>query len=107
MKSQKTAAAMIVQSGRVVAQWVAVSMKIQPRSVPKSVRAPCRGFPWREGHIDLGQTLAQLGIDDNEPSLTEIEKPATVPDLAARAIGGIPSGSARDGLQEGQSAAEG
>ena len=34
-----------------------------------------------EGHIDLSKTMEELGIDDNEPSLTPAEKQATVGDL--------------------------
>ena len=34
-----------------------------------------------EGRIDLSATLESLGIDDNEPSLTAIEKKATLRDL--------------------------
>jgi CubicO group peptidase (beta-lactamase class C family) len=88
MKGQKTAAAMIVQSGKVVDQWGEVAMKIQPRSVRKSFLSALYGIHVAEGHIDLGATLAQLGIDDNAPSLTEIEKQATVLDLL-RARSGV------------------
>jgi len=88
MASQKTAAAMIVQSGKVVDQWGDVSLKIPPRSVRKSFLNALYGIHVAEGHIDLGKTLAQLGIDDNAPALTEIEKQATVLDLL-RARSGV------------------
>src|SRR5262249_27200451 len=85
---QKTAAAMIVQSGKVVDQWGDVAQKIQVRSVRKSFLNALYGIHVAEGHIDLGKSLAQLGIDDNAPSLTEIEKQATVLDLL-RARSGV------------------
>ena len=88
MAKQKTAAAMIVQSGKVVDQWGDVSRKIQVRSVRKSFLNALYGIHVAEGHIDLGKSLAQLGIDDNAPSLTAIEKQATVLDLL-RARSGI------------------
>lgn len=81
MAAQKTAAVMIVQSGKVVDQWGDVSQKIQARSVRKSFLNALYGIHVAEGHIDLGKTLSQLGIDDNAPSLTEVEKQATVLDL--------------------------
>ena len=88
MSTQKTAAVMIVQSGKVVDQWGDVSRKIQPRSVRKSFLNALYGIHVAEGHIDLGKTLYQLGIDDNAPSLTDIEKQATVLDLL-RARSGV------------------
>jgi CubicO group peptidase (beta-lactamase class C family) len=88
MSGQKTAAAMIVQSGRVVDQWGDVSRKIQVRSVRKSFLNALYGIHVAEGHIDLSKSLAQLGIDDNAPSLTDVEKQATVLDLL-RARSGV------------------
>jgi CubicO group peptidase (beta-lactamase class C family) len=88
MANQQTTAVMIVQSGRVVDQWGDVSRKIQVRSVRKSFLNALYGIQVAEGHIDLGKSLAQLGIDDNAPGLTEIEKQATVLDLL-RARSGI------------------
>jgi len=88
MASQKTAAVMIVQSGKVVDQWGDVSLKIPPRSVRKSFLNALYGIHVAEGHIDLGKTLAQLGIDDNAPSLTNVEKQATILDLL-RARSGV------------------
>lgn len=81
MAGKKTAAVMIVQSGKVVEQWGEVARKIPPRSVRKSFLNALYGIHVAEGHIDLGKTLAELGIDDNAPSLSEIEKQATVLDL--------------------------
>ena len=39
------------------------------------------GIAVERKQIDLGKTLAELGIDDNEPSLSAEEKTATVRDL--------------------------
>ena len=81
MASQKTQSVMIVQSGLVVDQWGDVTRKIQPRSVRKSFLNALYGIHVAEGHIDLAKTLDELGIDDNSPSLTPLEKQATILDL--------------------------
>ncbi len=39
------------------------------------------GIAVAEGKINLSDTLEKLGIDDNKPSLTDVEKQATVRDL--------------------------
>jgi CubicO group peptidase (beta-lactamase class C family) len=88
MAGKKTAAVMIIQSGRVVDQWGEVARKIPPRSVRKSFLNALYGIHVAEGHIDLGKTLAELEIDDNAPSLSAIEKQATILDLL-RARSGV------------------
>ena len=72
---------MIVQNGVVVAEWGDVAVKSPAHSVRKSLLSALIGIAVEEGKIDLSSTLEELGIDDNEPSLTEIEKKATVGDL--------------------------
>ena len=88
MAGKKTAAVMIVQSGKVVDQWGDVARKIPPRSVRKSFLNALYGIHVAEGRIDLGKTLAELGIDDNAPTLSAIEKQATILDLL-RARSGV------------------
>ena len=81
--SQKigTTALMVVHRGRVVAQWGDTAAKTPPASVRKSLVSALFGNAIERGGIDLKQTLAELGIDDNEPSLSAEEKTATVRDL--------------------------
>lgn len=81
MATQKTQSVMIVQSGRVVDQWGDVTRKIPVRSVRKSFLNALYGIHVAAGRIDLGKTLGELGIDDNAPSLSSLEKQATVLDL--------------------------
>ncbi len=81
MANQKTQSVMIVQSGKVVDQWGDVSRKIEVRSVRKSFLNALYGIHVAEGDIDLAKTLDELGVDDNAPSLTPVEKQATVLDL--------------------------
>lgn len=80
-RSLDLTAVMIVQGGRVVAEWGDVTRKANVRSVRKSLLGALYGIQVAEGRIDLGRTLGELGIDDNPPSLTEAEKRATVRDL--------------------------
>lgn len=72
---------MVVQDGRIIASWGDVSRKVDVASVRKSLLSALYGIAVSEGRIDLGSTLAELGIDDRPPRLTETEKQATVRDL--------------------------
>lgn len=72
---------MVVQDGKVIASWGDVSRKVNVASVRKSLVSALFGIAVAEGRINLGSTLADLGIDDKPPALTEGEKRATVRDL--------------------------
>ena len=76
-----TTAVMIVQHSVIVDEWGDVAIKSPAHSVRKSLLSALIGIAVDENRIDLSNTLANLGINDNEPSLTEIEKQATVGDL--------------------------
>ena len=71
-------AVMIVQHGLVVADWGDAAERTELYSVRKSLLSALIGIAVAQGKISLNSTLAQLGIDDNAPSLTKIEKQATV-----------------------------
>jgi CubicO group peptidase (beta-lactamase class C family) len=73
--------AMIVQHGAVVAAWGDVAHKSNLHSCRKSLLNSLIGIAVAEGKINLNDTLEKLGIDDKKPSLTEVEKQATVRDL--------------------------
>ena len=93
--TKKTASVMIVQGGRVVDQWGDVDKKIEVRSIRKSFLSALYGIHVAEGHIDLGKTLGEIGIDDMAPELTAVEKQATVLDLL-RARSGVYHAAARE-----------
>jgi CubicO group peptidase (beta-lactamase class C family) len=80
-RTLKPTALMIVQDGRVIAQWGDTSRKVEMASVRKSLLSALYGIAVNEGRINLSASLADLGIDDNEPSLTNDEKTAAVRDL--------------------------
>ncbi|UXN57789.1 serine hydrolase domain-containing protein [Phyllobacterium zundukense] len=79
--SLKPTAIMIVQDGKVIASWGEVSHKVNVASVRKSLLSALYGIAVSERRIDLSSSLADLDIDDKEPSLTATEKTATVRDL--------------------------
>lgn len=74
-------AVMIVHDGRVVAEWGDVRKKVWIHSMRKSVMSALYGIAVARGEVDLRRSLGDLGIDDEPPSLTAIEKTATVRDL--------------------------
>lgn len=76
-----SAAVMIVEDGIVVDAWGDVARNYMIHSMRKPLMSALIGIHVDRGNIRLTKTMAQLGIDDNEPSLTEIEKQATVADL--------------------------
>src|SRR5271156_5545070 len=73
--------AMIVQHGVVVAAWGDIVHKSNLHSCRKSLLNSLIGIAVAEGKINLSDTLEKLGIDDKKPSLTAVEKQATVLDL--------------------------
>jgi CubicO group peptidase (beta-lactamase class C family) len=77
----KPTAVMVVQDGKIVAKWGDISRKVNVASVRKSLLSGLYGIAVSGGRIDLGSTLADLGIDDKPPTLTAAEKRATVRDL--------------------------
>jgi CubicO group peptidase (beta-lactamase class C family) len=76
-----SAAVMIVDDGIVVDAWGDITRKYQCHSMRKSLLSALIGIHVEEGHIYMSKTMEELGIDDNEPSLTLEEKRATVADL--------------------------
>ncbi len=79
--SLKPTAVMVVQDGKVIASWGDISRKVNVASIRKSLLSALYGIAVSEGRIDLGSSLADLGIDDKPPALTATEKHATVRDL--------------------------
>lgn len=74
-------AAAAVHRGVMVVCHGSPSKKVLIRSVRKSLLNALIGIEVKRGRIDLQDTLADLGIDDVAPSLSNAEKSATVGDL--------------------------
>lgn len=77
----KPTAVMVVQDGKVIASWGDVSREVNVASVRKSLLSALFGIAVSEGRVNLGSTLADIGIDDKPPALTAAEKRAVVRDL--------------------------
>jgi CubicO group peptidase (beta-lactamase class C family) len=73
--------AMIIQHGVVVLAWGDIARKSNLHSCRKSLLSSLIGIAVAEGKINLDDSLEKLGIDDKKPSLTAVEKQATVRDL--------------------------
>ena len=71
-------ALMVVAHGVVVVDWGDTIKRTELASVRKSLLSALIGIAVAEKKIDLDNTLARLGIDDNPPALSDLEKQATV-----------------------------
>ncbi len=71
-----TTAVMIVQGGIVVDAWGQTALPLNCHSVRKSLLSALYGPQVANGTIDLDLSLDQLGVNDNEPSLSEEEREA-------------------------------
>jgi len=76
-----SAAVMIVVDGRVLAEWGETARRFNVHSIRKSLLSALYGIYVKEGKINLQSTMAELGIDDNAPSLKAEEERARVIDL--------------------------
>ena len=76
-----SAAFMVVVDGKVLFEYGETARKFSCHSIRKSFLSALYGIYVKKGVINLNSTLGELGIDDGEPSLTEIEKQAEVSDL--------------------------
>ena len=77
----KTVAVMIVQGGKVVDEWGETKRPFKCHSMRKSILSALYGLHVASGKIKRTSTLGKLGIDDNAPSLSDVEKTAIVADL--------------------------
>jgi len=80
-KTIKTSAVMIVLGGQVLDEWGETATRFNVHSIRKSLLTAIYGIHVADGRIDLTKTMGGLGMDDNEPSLTVVEKQATLHDL--------------------------
>ncbi len=74
-----TAAVVIVKDGIIVEEWGNVETKYMTHSIRKSFLSALYGNYIKDGTVDKDKTMEELGIKD-EPSLTDIEKKATIHD---------------------------
>jgi CubicO group peptidase (beta-lactamase class C family) len=73
-------AVQVSHAGRTIVEVGDVSEPVPVNSIRKSILSALFGLAHDRGQLDLDATLSDLGIEDT-PSLTDIEKSATVEDL--------------------------
>ncbi|MCP4560199.1 MAG: serine hydrolase [Bosea sp.] len=78
---RKPTALLLVQNGALLASFGDPARKVGVASVRKSLLSALYGDAVADGRIKLDATLAELGVDEKAPGLTEQEKGATVRDL--------------------------
>ena len=69
-KNIQTESVMIIYQGKVLYYWGDIEKKIWTHSCRKSFISALYGIYVEEGDIDLNKTMADLGIDDINPSLS-------------------------------------
>ena len=74
-------AVIVLHKGRLVLEWGKTTLRGKSHSVRKSLLSALYGIAVEKNKIDLTATLAQIGINDRPPCLTEAEKTATIKDL--------------------------
>ncbi|MFT3806329.1 serine hydrolase domain-containing protein [Arenimonas sp.] len=72
---------LLLHEGKVFFEWGDIRKKRLLHSMRKALLNSLYGIAEAEGKLDLGDDLAELGIDDIEPSLTPGEKTATLEQL--------------------------
>lgn len=72
---------LVIEHGKIVDSYGPIETVNSLHSARKSFMSALYGLAIAEGKIDITKTLAELGIDDNEPKLTPEEKKATIRDL--------------------------
>ena len=77
----ESAAFMVIYRGQPVVSWGAVADEHYVASVRKSLLNALYGVYWDRGVVRLDETLAELGIQDSDPALTDAERQATVEQL--------------------------
>jgi len=77
----QSASVIVVHKGRLVAEWGDSAERFTVQSVRKGLLSSLVGILISKEKLSLDMTLADLGIDDSDPPLTEVEKQATLRDL--------------------------
>lgn len=77
----QSASVVVVHKGRLIAEWGDSAERFTVQSVRKGLLSSLVGNLIRRKKLSLDMTLAELGIDDSDPPLTEADRQATLRDL--------------------------
>ena len=96
-------AVMLIVQGEILEEWGATTQKWDVASMMKNFMNALYGIAVRDGKIDIQSTLAEVHIDDTEPSLTPVEQQARIADLL-QARSGVYHASSADtpAMQKGK-----
>lgn len=86
-RAEALTAFVVMRDGQTLASLGDERLKVDVASVRKSLLGALYGIAIAESRIDPSAPLARLGIDDLPPSLTDMEKSATVRDLLSARSG--------------------
>ena len=75
--SLHSSAFLIIQNGKVVADWGDINRRFILHSTRKGILNSLYGIYSENGTIDLNKTIGEIGITDKD-SLSELEKSATI-----------------------------
>lgn len=81
LDSAGTSSMVLAYDGKIFFEWGDIDQKHLIHSIRKPMINALYGIYVNRSVIDTNQTIAELGIDDIEPSLTEQEKQARIVDL--------------------------
>lgn len=81
LKEIGSSSLLIISDGKIFFEWGDIYKKHLIHSVRKAMLNSLYGIYIEKGIIDTSATLADIGIDDIEPKLTQLEKSAKVVDL--------------------------
>ncbi len=102
-KGANTDAFVALKGDQLLASWGETALPINTHSVRKSVLSTLYGIAVEKGLINIGLTLAELGIDDSKVPLTEAEKSATIRDLLTSRSGiYIEAAGETQGMKDGR-----
>jgi len=76
-----SSAVIVLHDGELVLEWGKTNLRMWSHSVRKSLLSALYGIGVQKGLIELETSLADLGLDDRPPVLSEQEKQATIRDL--------------------------
>jgi CubicO group peptidase (beta-lactamase class C family) len=68
----------VIHYGAIVTEWGDPAKRTELYSVRKNLLSALIGIAVAQGKMSVESTLAQLAIEDNSPSPTDLEKQATV-----------------------------
>ncbi len=71
----------VIADGRTVAEWGETNRKISAHSVRKSLVSALYGVAIERGLVDISMTMSELGIEESDPPLNEVERGARIEDL--------------------------